>query len=466
MPPALPPARDSQGARNAQGARGGPWTWGVLDSLAGALWSGPTGAFLAAFAVELGAGGGQLGLFLALNTLLANGLQLYGSQWTGRGRTQRRVYAAAIISRGTWLLAGALPAALALAGRTGWALTVFLAALIVSAVGTALAGPAMGARASTAVGESQRTRYLADRMMALWLGALLGTLGMTGLLAARPGVMGYAIGFGTAALVGLAGLGAYTALLRAAQPPDGAAVARARFAPVAERLEGDSEGDAGLRIGLQAADDPAPARPPVPQGPPSAGWWPRVARRLGVPPSPALGQLVFAAAILQGGASMIGPASPIWLVRHLGAPTSYLGTVSLASSLAAIASQRVWARGIERWGPDRTLGYAATGAALIPLGWMLVWQPWVALVLSAYGGLAWGGYTLAMTARLLQLAPEAERPVYLGTYAAAVGASGAIGSLIAGAITQAVPVTWIPLVFFLSFLVRGLGMIGLRRGRP
>jgi MFS family permease len=454
--------------------RGGAWTWGVLDSLAGALWSGPTGAFLAAFAVELGAGGGQLGLFLALNTLLANGLQLYGSQWTGRGRTQRRVYTAAIVSRGTWLLAGAFPAGLALTGRHGWALGVFLAALIVSAVATALAGPAMGARASTAVGEAQRTRYLADRMMALWLGALLGTLGMTGLLAVRPGVVGYAIGFGAAALVGLGGLGAYTALLRAARPDDGTTVAGAPFAPRAERLTDDDEEVTGELVSTDpVSTDPAPlpaaahpaAHPVSAPAPLPTGWWPRLARRLGVPPSPALGRLVFAAAILQGGASMIGPASPIWLVRHLGAPTSYLGTVSLASSLAAIASQRAWARGIERWGPDRTLGYAATGAALIPLGWMLVWQPWVALVLSAYGGLAWGGYTLAMTSRLLQLAPESERPVYLGTYAAAVGASGAIGSLIAGLLTQAVPVTWIPLVFFLSFLVRGLGMIGLRRER-
>jgi MFS family permease len=172
---------------------------------------------------------------------------------------------------------------------------------------------------------------------------------------------------------------------------------------------------------------------------------------------------VLAAAILQGGASMIGPASPIWLVRHLGAPTSFLGTVSLASSLTAIASQRLWARWIERWGADRTLGYAATAAAFIPLGWMLVWQPWIALLVSAYGGLAWGGYSLAMTSRLLQLAPESERPVYLGTYAAAIGASTAIGSLVAGLITQAVPIEWVPLIFLASFLVRGLGMLGLRR---
>ncbi len=87
----------------------------------------------------------------------------------------------------------------------------------------------------------------------------------------------------------------------------------------------------------------------------------------------------------------------------------------------------------------------------------------MALAISAYGGVAWGGYTLAMTARLLQMAPEAERPAYLGTYAAAVGASSAAGALIAGIITQAVPIQWIPVVFLLSFLVRGLGWIGLAR---
>jgi hypothetical protein len=160
---------------------------------------------------------------------------------------------------------------------------------------------------------------------------------------------------------------------------------------------------------------------------------------------------------------MIGPASPIWLVRELGAPTGYLGTVSLASSLAAMASQRLWARWIDRAGPDRVLGAAGALAALIPLGWLLVRAPWVAIPVSLYGGLAWGGYSLAMTTHLLQLAPPAERPAYLGTYAAAVGAASAAGSLVAGALTTALPVPWIPLVFLLSFLTRGLGWRALPR---
>jgi MFS family permease len=453
------------------------WVWGVLDSLSSALWSGPTGAFLAAFAIELGAGGGLLGLLLALNALLANGLQLYGSQWTRRGRTGRRVYAAAVVSRGAWLVAGALPAALAVSGNAGLALATFILILIVSAVATALAGPAMGARASTAGPEQGRTRYLADRMMALWLGALLGTLGMTGLLAALPGVVGYAIGFAVAALVGLIGLGAYAALLRAgASRTDTSsapttqitpsAIDPAPFAPRAESLDdpplgADAVRETKAQVAVSAEAHINTRSQALPQSMPHMGRWPRLARRLGVPPSPALAQLVLAAAILQGGASMIGPAAPIWLVHHLGAPTSFLGTVSLASSLTAIASQRLWARQIERWGPDRALGYAATGAALIPLGWMLVWEPWVALAVSAYGGLAWGGYSLAMTTRLLQLAPESERPVYLGTYAAAIGAATAVGSLVAGGITQVVPIPWIPLIFFASFLVRGLGMLGM-----
>ncbi len=160
---------------------------------------------------------------------------------------------------------------------------------------------------------------------------------------------------------------------------------------------------------------------------------------------------------------MIGPAAPIWLVRYLDAPTSFLGTVSLASSLAAMASQRLWARWIDRAGPDRVLSAAGALAACIPLGWLLVWQPWVAIPISAFGGLAWGGYSLAMTTRLLQLAPPADRAAYLGTYAAAIGASSAVGSLLAGAITTAVPVPWLPVVFLLSFAVRGLGWRTLSR---
>jgi MFS family permease len=162
---------------------------------------------------------------------------------------------------------------------------------------------------------------------------------------------------------------------------------------------------------------------------------------------------------------MIGPASPIWLVHALGAPSSFLGTVSLASSLAALASQRLWARWIDRAGPDRVLGVAGALATLIPLGWLLVRAPWVAIPVSVLGGLAWGGYTLAMTSRLLQLAPPAERPAYLGTYAAAIGAASAIGSLLAGGLTAILPISSLPVVFLLSFGVRGLGWGFLSRRR-
>lgn len=491
------------------------WVWGTVDALAAALWSGPTAAFLTAFAVELGAGGSQLGLLLALNTLLANGLQLQGAQWTRRRRTAHRVYAAALVSRGAWLIAGALPAWLALHGHTGAGLAAFLVALAVSAVATAAASPAMSARASTAVGEQDRTRYIADRMIATWLGALLGTAGIIWLVSVRPGTTGYALGFSIAAGVGLLGVLVYGALLRAvraAAPAErhaGPGVALQSRAELAGRLpgaghtapgaapppgaDGSREGAGGASFyaaGTGRAGGAAAATPGAPpavmavqprfgvrvaarlapgwtagrrQPQPARGWWRGLARRLGVPQSQALGDLVLAAAILQGGAAMVGPASPIWLVHQLGAPSSYLGIVSLASSLAAIASQRVWARWVDRAGPQRVAGWAGAAAALIPVGWLLVRQPWIALPVSAYGGVAWGGYNLAMTARLLQLAPPAERSAYLGTYAAAVGVAGAIGSLLAGVLTSAVAPGWIPLVFVLSFATRGLGWRSLAR---
>jgi len=157
--PATPAPVSRLGAPPPPGSERAIWFWGTLDALAAALWSGPTAAFLAAFGVELGAGGGQLGVLLALNTLLANGLQLHGAQWTRRGRTSRRVYLSAAVARGTWILAGIGPAVLALSGRREAALLVFLVSMIVSSVATAAASPAMAARAATAAGERGRTKY-------------------------------------------------------------------------------------------------------------------------------------------------------------------------------------------------------------------------------------------------------------------------------------------------------------------
>lgn len=426
------------------------WRWGVVEAFCAAVWSGPTASFLSAFAVELGAGGGQLGILLALNTFLSNGLQLQGARWARAGSGARRVYGTAMVARGSWLVAGALPAALVVAGYPVTALVLFLVVLGIASVAAAAASPAMGARASTAGGESGRTRYLADRAIATWVGSLIGTAAMTGLLQIVPGVTGYGVGFGLAGLIGLLGIGAYATLIaterrlaiRTLPPP----IALETTRPASATASTATVREVGQ---LNRQDD-------------ATGVWRAMARRFGAPPSMALGSIVIGAAILQGGASMIGPAAPIWLVRYLEVPASYLGALSLMSSLTAIASQRLWARWIDRAGPGRVLTFAGAAAALIPIGWMLVWAPWVAIPLNLYSGVAWGGYSLAMTSRLLQLAPPAERPAYLGTYAAAVGISGAIGSLLAGGVVAFVPIGWIPVIFLASFLTRGLGWWSLR----
>lgn len=428
------------------------WRWGVLDSFLAALCNGPSASFLSAFAVELGAGGGILGLLLALNTLLANGLQLQGAAWARRGSSVRRVYGAAIVARGTWLFAGTIPAVIFAADYPTVALSTFIALLGMSSIASAAANPAMGARASTAGGEAGRTRYLADRAIATWVGILVGTAGMTALLGAVPGVWGYAVGFIAAAFAGLGGLRAYAGLVATDRR---IAADRRPVQELAPRVGPSSGTPFSQATGpLRRAAVPAP----------TGGAWGLIAKRLGAPPSAALGTIVIGAAILQGGASMIGPASPIWLVKHLGMPASYLGALSLVSSLAAIASQRIWARYIDRQGPRRVLGVAGALAALVPLGWLVVFDPWVAVPLNLFAGLSWGGYSLAMSARLLQIAPAADRPAYLGTYAAAIGISGAVGSLAAGAVAAAVPIEWVPAIFFASFATRGLGWWAMRGG--
>ena len=471
---ALPPGGSQAFGEDSGRVPKAIWRWGVVEAFCAAVWSGPTASFLSAFAVELGAGGGQLGILLALNTFLSNGLQLQGARWARAGSGAWRVYGTALVARGSWLLAGAVPAALMVAGYPVAALVLFLVVLGIASVAAAAASPAMGARASTAGGETGRTRYLADRAIATWVGSLVGTAAMTGLLQIVPGVTGYGVGFGVASLIGLLGIGAYATLIaterrlaiRTLPPASGAGAPAPAPAPApahASRTTRPVAGDASTSPRAQAAQAAQAA-----QGirrDDAAGVWRAIARRSGAPPSMALGSIVIGAAILQGGASMIGPAAPIWLVRHLEVPASYLGALSLMSSLTAIASQRLWARWIDRAGPGRVLTFAGAAAAVIPIGWMLVWAPWVAIPLNLYSGVAWGGYSLAMTSRLLQLAPPAERPAYLGTYAAAVGIAGAIGSLLAGGLVAFVPIGWIPVIFLASFLTRGLGWWSLR-GKP
>jgi hypothetical protein len=207
------------------------WIWATLEALAAAVCSGPTAAFLAPFAVELGAGGGQLGLLLGLTTLLTNVLQLQGAQWTRRGRTDRRLYLSAFLARASWLAAGAVPAALVGAGRADVAFLAFLAAVAVSSVATTASGPVMAARAATASGAWRRGGAPPNRVTATWLGALLGAGGMIALLIWRPGVSGYAAGYAAAGAIGLLGLLPYTLLVRQA-PQIGRASGRERVSDI------------------------------------------------------------------------------------------------------------------------------------------------------------------------------------------------------------------------------------------
>ena len=120
------------------------WRWGVVEAFCAAVWSGPTASFLSAFAVELGAGGGQLGILLALNTFLSNGLQLQGARWARAGSGARRVYGTAMVARGSWLVAGALSAALVVAGYPVTALVLFLVVLGIASVAAAAASSSCG----------------------------------------------------------------------------------------------------------------------------------------------------------------------------------------------------------------------------------------------------------------------------------------------------------------------------------
>ncbi len=189
-------------------------------------------------------------------------------------------------------LAGAAPAALALAGQRQAALLVFLGTLAVSAVAGAAASPAMAARAVTAVSERGRTRYLADRMTATWLGALLGTACVTALVSWRPGVTGYAAGFALAALAGLLGLIPYALLLRRAPPatllsgspppPFAPGAVRGRGRPARRAAPGATPSP---RFGVQVAA-PRPGSGPGAGAPSAAGAAAAVPRPLRPPRAP------------------------------------------------------------------------------------------------------------------------------------------------------------------------------------
>lgn len=157
-----------------------------------------------------------------------------------------------------------------------------------------------------------------------------------------------------------------------------------------------------------------------------------------------------------GACGLSAPFFGLYLLHDLGTGYALLAAQGAGLAAAKIASAAGWGRVVDRAGPARVLVLCTAGLALSPLAW-LVSGPgrlWPLALETAAGGVLLGGHAVASFALPLSVAPERERPIYLGAIAMAGGAAFAATSALGGAVAHASPASGLRVLLAGSALLR------------
>jgi MFS family permease len=168
-------------------------------------------------------------------------------------------------------------------------------------------------------------------------------------------------------------------------------------------------------------------------------------------------------------------ASPFFTVYMLG-EAGVGADLALAFAALGTASnlvgQRVWGPLCDRYGDHQVVRVSGAWAAAQPLFWLFTdaSAAGIALigVLTATGGFAWAGLTLATGNLTMRLAPEAGKTSFFAAQAAVGGGAGAFGALTGGVLAGSaafglVGLSSFKVLFVLSAMARLSAWLLLRR---
>lgn len=402
--------------------------WSIADgALATAMGTLTSGVFLTGLALALGATPLQIGILAALPSL-ATVMQLPGCYLIERfGHRKWLCFWASLAGRLTWLPIIAillLPSA-----RTGtqaiWLIAVLVA--LGSSLGS-LGGVAWLSWIRELIPDQQRIRFLSRRnfvmtLLSLVLAMLVGVfLDLWNF--AHPGSMG-----GFAILLGLAAAAGFCSSYCMAR------VAERKFAPPT-----DAPPPFGDLIALPFRDTNF--------------------RRV------VLFYLVWNLSV-----NMAAPFFGVYMLESLGLPFWAVTALVTLSSIVGLVANGFWARLKERFGVKPVVLLATAADACVPLLWLFVQGPVVAVLLFIHlFGIFSAPLALGPNTMVLRLAPAVRTSAYMAVFSAIVGPASALAAVIGGglATTSAwsvgpATIGGLPLIFFLSFVGRLGSLLILRR---
>ncbi|MBM4256392.1 MAG: MFS transporter [Deltaproteobacteria bacterium] len=170
------------------------------------------------------------------------------------------------------------------------------------------------------------------------------------------------------------------------------------------------------------------------------------------------------------------PFFAVYMLKTLQLSYATVTTYAVLSSIADLASVRIWGRLSDRETNKPLLLLGSFFAALIPYGWLFTNRDtfWLFVLLHVQGGLFWAGIRLCTGNLVLKISPLAHRSIYFSTFNAVAGITAVIAPILGGIALKRLPrilqeydLSWSPflVLFFVSSTLRLLALPFLARVR-
>ena len=162
------------------------------------------------------------------------------------------------------------------------------------------------------------------------------------------------------------------------------------------------------------------------------------------------------------GWAMGWPLFSIYTIKNLGADESWLSIISIGSFIVMYFGYGFWGEKIKRWGNDRVLWMVTMGMSLTPIMYILSRNLTTLAIFAASSGFFISGTTTVLMNKLLEVAPEENRPIYVGIFNAFIYVAQAVAPMIGLAFMTSKDIVFalfvtagLRAIGSLSFLIRG-----------
>lgn len=145
---------------------------------------------------------------------------------------------------------------------------------------------------------------------------------------------------------------------------------------------------------------------------------------------------VAATASLHFGTLLAGPFFNVYLKEQLGGTNAMVGVVSTASALAAMGGQLLFGDLLARRGSLWLSRVTLVGMPLVPLSWLFIARPELAIVPNLIGGLSWSAFNLANFQLMLELTGEEDREAYVAVFHTCVFAALFVAPFLGGVLVD------------------------------